>query len=135
MRSYTWDSYRMKFEIPEDFEIKKSDGKNFSAGNGDIYLSIYPRLNENLSYEGMEEALMAWAKSSNVLFTDDGLMYLDNLNGYWGVMADGVVDNWPVFIMLVIDPDYPETSLYVWLSYSEKGIETAEKILNSFTPN
>ena len=135
MRTYTWDSYLMTFEIPEDFDVKKSDGNNFSAGNGDIYLSIYPRVDENLSYEEMEEALIKWAKGSDFIVADNGVMYLDDLNGYWGVMADGVVDNWPVFIMLIIDPDYTNTSFYVWLSYREDKIETAEKILNSFIPN
>lgn len=135
MINYTWDAYHMTFNIPKDFEIKKSGGNNFAAGNSDIYLSIYPRLDEHLVYEEMEEALMKWANSSDVLLTDDGIMYLEDLNGYWGVMADGIVDNWPIFLMLIIDPDYPNTSLYVWLSYSEDKIDIGEKILFSITPN
>lgn len=135
MHEYTWDSYNMKFEIPASFSVKKSQGDIFSAGNDNMHLSIYPRLNENLSYEEMEEALLNWASSSALILTDKGLTYLDNLNSYWGMKADGTADNWPVFVLLIIDPDYSDTSFYIWLSYSQGTYETALKIVNSFTPN
>jgi len=135
MKSYTWDSYKTKFEIPSDFNITTSDSKRFSAGNNDINLSIYPRLDEYLSYEQMENSLAKWAAENGVALTDEGVVYLDDLNGYWGVMAHGTKDDFPIFLMLIIDPDYEDTSLYIWLSYRESKIEVAEKILMSFTPN
>jgi len=135
MVTYTWDSYHVKFQIPKDLEIIKSDSKSFVAGNEDISLSIFPRLEENLTYDEMVEALKDWAYKSEVILTEDGIMSLDNLNGYWGVMADGTKDYWPIFLMLIVDPDYSNTSLYVWLSYREDKLQNASDIISSFTPN
>lgn len=132
--TYNWDSYKTRFKIPTDFVVSQSDGNNFIAGNTDINLSIFPRNGENLSYREMKSYLLDWA-NRNVVVNLTETTSLNNLNGYWGVFVEGTKDNFPVTLLLLVDPDFPEYSLYVWLSYRAEKLDRALDILYSFEPN
>jgi hypothetical protein len=136
MKDFTWDTYKTKFSVPSDFRVTSSTGDKWSGTNDDITLSIYPRTGENLSHEGMKDAVYNWAVSSNV--KDIGTVTeLDEqkLNGYWGYMYEGELDGFPVATMLIVDPDYPNIGLYIWISYRTGLEDTAIDMLMSFTPN
>lgn len=132
--TYNWDSYKTKFKIPTDFVVSQSDGYNFIAGNSDINLSIFPKKDENLSYRQMKSYLLDWA-NRNVVVNLTETTSLNNLNGYWGVFVEGTKDNFPVTLLLLVDPDFPEYSLYVWISYRAEKVDRALDILYSFEPN
>ena len=134
MTSFTWESYKMKFDIPTTFEVKDNTGEKFMASNTDINLTIYPRKGENLDADGMISALDGWAKDSQLGNLTEMEVISSQLNGYWGVFQEGTKNNWPVFLMLIVDPDYPDISFYVWISYATGTEDTALKILKSFTP-
>jgi len=134
MKEWTWDTYKMKFQAPNNLKVTTNNADEFTASNSDISLSIYPRKGENLSYEGMELALMKWAKSSKLDYENDP-EYIEDLNGYWGVYIDGEAEGYPATMLLLVDPDYPEISLYVWISYSTAKYDTAVNILKSFSLN
>ncbi len=135
MKSWTWDTYKVKYSAPSNFKISKNTKEAFSAGNTNINLTIYPRTGENLGQGDMVAALRKWAHSSKVTFTGTP-EELDDLNGYWGVYLDGTAENGnPTTLLLLVDPDYPEISLYIWLQYQDGYVDTAVAILKSFTPN
>jgi hypothetical protein len=133
LKQWTWSEYSTKFKAPSDLEITLNDASGFSGTNSDIALSIYPMMDEDLSYSEMESELRTWVKENGVRSTQ-GTEYLDDLSGYWGCFIEGTKDGFPVFAMLVIDPDFPEISLYVWLSYRESYEDVALDILLSFKP-
>lgn len=135
MKSWTWADYKMKFQAPNDLSIKESSGTVFSAGNDHIYLAIYPKKGENLTYETMKGALQKWARENNVEFSSNNVGYMSNLNRYWGYYIDGKGSNGlPTSVLLLVDPDYPEYSFYVWLQYQSGYLNTAVEILKSFKP-
>lgn len=131
---WTWDSYNTKFSVPDDFRVTKSSGTEFSATNDRLTLSIYPRTDEHLSYSAMKNAVVKWARQNNVRYSKSP-EYMEDLNGYWGCYIDGSVQGYPTSLLLLIDPDYPDTSLYIWLAYSSDETDTAVAILQSFVPN
>lgn len=133
---YTWADYKTKFKVPSDFNVTSSSGEEWSGSNNDIALSIYPRKGENLSQREMDKAILKWAQDSQVESLTE-IIDLDKqkLNGYWGVMVEGKKDGWPVALMLIIDPDYPDTSMYVWVSYAESKVDIVLEILYSFIPS
>lgn len=134
-KTYTWEAFKTKWEVPSDFRILESNGTKWSGTNDKITMSIYPRKDENLSEEGMKDAIISWARSNEI--EDRGeVITLDEekLNGYWGVLIEGTKSGFPVGQLLLVDPDYPEISLYVWISYDENYVDTAIEILMSFTP-
>jgi hypothetical protein len=134
MVSYTWDTYKMKFEIPENFVEKANSSEKFEASNDDINLTIYPRKGENLTAEGMIDALAGWVSVSKIENLTEMDLISDQLNGYWGIFQEGTKNGWPVFLMLIVDPDFPDISFYVWVSYRAGTEDTAVKMLTSFKP-
>jgi hypothetical protein len=136
MKSFTWDTYKTKFSVPSDFRVTESSGTYWSGTNDLITLSIYPKKDENLTQLQMDDAVYNWAVSNGV--KDIGTATdLDaaKLNGYWGVMYEGVINGFPVATMLIVDPDYPEISLYIWVAYTSGYEDTVTSMLMSFTPN
>lgn len=134
-KTYNWDFYKTKFQVPTDFVVSESSETRWSGKNDNITLSIYPRKNENLSLDGMQDALYKWAVSNGV--TEIGeitVLDAEKLNGYWGYLYEGVIDGFPVGTMLIVDPDYPEISLYIWASYRTGYEDTVIDILMSFVP-
>lgn len=141
LQTWTWDSYKMKFKAPDNMRIQNSDANSFEATNDKISLDIYPRKGENLTYDGMKNAIMKWADDNQVVYTnyntdgDKQPIYLNDINGYWGCAIDGKKNGFPTSVLLLIDPDYPEISFYIWISYSDEYYHDAVTILKSFQPN
>ena len=48
---------------------------------------------------------------------------------------EGDKDDFSVGTMLIVDPDYPDISIYIWVSYSADQTDTVLDMLKSFTPN
>jgi Dihydro-orotase-like len=134
---WKWDAYKTKFKVPADFKADDTNsGTQFIASNSKMKLAIYPRKGENLTYDAMDENLRAWADASN-LTGYGNVNFMPDLNGYWGVWLAGVAsDNVGLILaLLLVDPDYPEISLYVWLQYDADTVNASGEILQSFTPN
>lgn len=135
MKIYTWEPYKTKFKVPDNFRVTESSGTKWSGTNSDITLSIYPRKDEKLSASGMKSALYQWAVDNGVKNIGDATdLDSEKLNGYWGYLYEGNIDGFPVGTMLIVDPDYPDISLYIWVSYRSGLEDTVIEVLMSFTP-
>lgn len=133
--TWTWDMYKVKFNAASNFVVSENNSEIFSAGNGHINLTIYPQKNVSTEYPDMVANLRTWAVSTALTF-DMEPEFLEDLNGYWGVYIDGTASNGnPTSVVLLIDPDYPEIGLYIWLQYQPEYLDAAVEILSSFTPN
>lgn len=135
--TWEWETYKVKFTVPDNFKIQENNAEAFIAGNEDINLSIYPSKGEMLTRNEMKNALKNWAKENKVTNLSEIIQVDDEkLNGYWGIFVEGTANDLPAFLMQIIDPDYPDISLYVWLNYQEdeKLAQTCINILTSFTP-
>ncbi|MEI6124187.1 MAG: hypothetical protein WCQ95_11240 [Bacteroidota bacterium] len=136
MKTFTWDSYKTKFKVPDNFVVDESTGEKWLGHNSDITLSIYPRKDENLSDREMRSAVRTWAVDNGVTNLGDAVdLDSEKLNGYNGVLYEGEKDGFPVATMLIIDPDYPSITIYIWVSYREGSSDTVLDLLMSFTPN
>lgn len=135
MKGWTWSDYKMKFQAPNDLTVKESSGTIFSAGNDRLYLTIYPKKGENITYARMKDVLQKWARDNDIDFSSSDVGYMSSLNRYWGYYIDGTGSNGlPTSLLLLVDPDYPEYSFYVWLQYQSGYLNTAVDILKSFKP-
>ncbi|MBI5218776.1 MAG: hypothetical protein HY958_07595 [Bacteroidia bacterium] len=136
MVQYTWDTYKTKFSVPSTFTVTKSSGDEWQGSDNDMALSIFPKTGEKMTQREMDRALKNWARDEGVGGLGD-ITDVDSqkLNGYWGVFIEGTKDGWPVCLMLIIDPDYTDTGLYIWISYKEGMVDTVLKILYSFIPS
>jgi hypothetical protein len=140
LESWTWDTYKMKFKAPDNMRVEENDANSFQATNDVMTLDIYPRKGENLTYDGMKKAIISWANQTGLRYMDynsDGdkqPIYLDNVNGYWGCAIDGKKNGFPASMLLLVDPDFPEISFYIWISYDDDYYHDAVAILKSFKP-
>lgn len=136
MKTYTWDTYKTKFKVPSDFELDESTGTKWIGHNRNINLSIYPRKDEKLSQREMKNAVYDWAVDNGVKNIGDAIeLDEEKLNGYWGVLYEGEKDGFSIGTMLIVDPDYPDISIYIWVSYREAYTDDVLDMLKSFTPN
>lgn len=119
--------------------INKSDASVYEATNRNITMDIYPRKGENLTYDGMKQALLNWATDLNMSWgrTSSGEtqpIYLKNINGYWGCAIDGSKNGFSASVLLLEDPDNPDITFYIWISYAKEYYHDVVNILKSFTP-
>jgi hypothetical protein len=136
MKTFTWDAYKTKFKVPEDFKVDESTDIKWIGHNDNINLSIYPRKDEKLSKLDMTKAVFSWAVDNGVKNIGDAVELDEKkLNGYWGVLYEGDKDEFSVGTMLIVDPDYPDISIYIWISYRESYSDVVLEMLKSFTPN
>ena len=134
LKSWTWDTYKIKFKAPTDFDLDENTGSKWDGGNGKLHLTIYPKKGEKMEEGDLKSALRTWARDTKLSYSG-GVQTMENLNGYWGVYIDGKGSNGlPTSILLLVDPDYPTISFYVWLQYKSDYLDTAVEILKSFQP-
>ena len=134
LKTWNWTEYKMQFKAPASFKIDENNSEKFAAGNGNLYLTIYPKKGAKMSYEGMKGALRDWSRNNDLRYRDD-VQYMSNLNRYWGVYIDGTAPNGlPTTLMLLVDPDYSNIYFYIWLQYQSDYLQTAVDILKSFVP-
>ena len=139
LRSWVWDSYKLKFEAPDNMEIVKSDATVYEASNRSITMDIYPRKGDGLTYDGMKNAIVKWANKLNMYYTVTSSgksqpIYMENLNGLWGCAIDGSKDHFSAFVLLLVNPDNPDVIFYIWISYAKEYYHDAVSILKSFAP-
>src|ERR1035437_9966516 len=140
LQLWTWDTYKIEFKAPDNLVVQKNDATVYEAGNKAIFLDIYPRKGESLTYDGMKNAIIKWANDLGLSYDaqnsggDTQPIYLKNINGYWGCAIDGTKNSLPASILLLVNPNDPDLSFYIWLNYSKEYYHDAVAILKSFTP-
>ena len=140
LQLWTWDTYKIQFKAPSNLVLQKNDATVYEAGNSSMYIDIYPRKGEGLTYDGMKNAIIKWADDLGLSYNgqnsggDTQPIYLQNINGYWGCAIDGSKNDLPATIMLIVNPDDPDLSFYIWINYSKEYYHDAVAVLKSFTP-
>lgn len=140
LRSWNWNLYKMKFKAPDNMVVQKSDATVYEASNKSITMDIYPRKGENFTYDGMKNAIIQWAEKTSLSYNPKNSsgnsqpIYLENINGYWGCAIDGTKNGFSASALLLVDPNNPDISFYIWVSYAREYYHDAIAILKSFTP-
>jgi hypothetical protein len=140
LKQWTWDTYKIKFKIPDNMTVQENNADKFEVKSGSITMDIYPRKGENFTYDGMKAAIVKWANQSDLSYDtynssgSEQPIYLSNLNGYWGCAIDGKKIGFPATMLLLVDPQYADISFYVWISYSAEYYNDVLQILKSFEP-
>ncbi len=140
LQTWKWDYYKMEFKAPDNMVVQKSDATVYEASNRSITMDIYPLTGQNLTYDGMKNAIINWASKTGLsykTYNSSGTkqpIYLENINGYWGCAIDGTKNSFSASALLLVDPDFPDVNFYVWVSYAPEYYHDAVAILKSFKP-
>ena len=140
LKLWVWDTYKLKFKAPDNLVLQKNDATIYEAGNSNMFLDIYPRQGEQLSYEGMKNSIIKWAGDLGLDYAsvnaggNEQPIYLSNLNGFWGCAIDGTKNNLPATVVLIVNPQDPTLCFYIWINYTKEYYRDAVAVLKSFTP-
>lgn len=132
-KAWTWATYGIGFQAPSDFVVRESSSTVFQAGNGQVFLTIYPKKGENLTPDKLKPALKKWAADNKVNFTSGDSAYILPLNRLSACYMNGNDSKGvSVDVLLLKDPSHPDNSYYVWLQYRPGYQNAAMDILKSF---
>ncbi|MBK8563351.1 MAG: hypothetical protein IPN76_08380 [Saprospiraceae bacterium] len=125
----TWDTHRVGFKVPRGFQIETNNAEEFSAGNDNLFVTIAPIQDENISSDDLAEVVSAMAKELDYdLITDGSEVDVNNFTGYY---KRGSKDGSSAIVMALLDPE-SATNLIVVAIYSDDSEDAALTVVNSF---
>lgn len=140
LKTFTWDAYKIKFQIPDNMTIMESNGNRFWAKNNQISIDIYPRMVDSISYKMMKTDIINWLLKSGATYgptNSNGYTQPDLYNkitGYWGYYIEAKKDLSDIIALLLADSKQKRLNFYIWISYIDASKTQASEILNSIKP-
>lgn len=124
-----WETHKVGFKVPRGFKIETNTDEEFSAGNDDVYLTIAPIQDENITTDDLATVVDAMVKEMDYdLITDGDAVEVNNFTGYY---ARGSKDGSSAVVMALLDPE-SATNLIVVAIYSGDHEKDALTAVNSF---
>lgn len=124
-----WDTHGVGFKVPRGFVVETNNAEEFSAGNDNVYVTIAPIQDENITTDDLSEVVAAMVKEMDYdLVTDGDAVDVNNFTGYY---VRGSKDGSSALVMALLDPE-SATNLIVVSIYSGDYEDDALMIVNSF---
>jgi hypothetical protein len=124
-----WDTHGVGFKVPRGFVIKTNNQNEFSASNDDIWLTIAPVQDENVTEDDLADAVVEMAKEMDYdLVTDADKLEIDDFVGYY---VRGTKNGVTALVMALLDTE-SSTNLLVVIGYNDDSEDAALMIANSF---
>jgi hypothetical protein len=125
----TWETHQVGFKVPRGFQIETNNAEEFSAGNDNLFVTIAPIQDENLTKDDLAEVVGAMAQELDYdLITDGSEVDVNNFTGYY---KRGSKDGSSAIVMALLDPE-SATNLIVVAIYSDDAEDDALTVINSF---
>ncbi|MBK9017286.1 MAG: hypothetical protein IPM82_26310 [Saprospiraceae bacterium] len=125
----TWDTHGVGFKVPRGFVIETNNAEEFSAGNDNVFVTIAPIQDENITDDDLADVVAAMVKEMDYdLVTDGDAVEVSNFTGYY---VRGSKDGANAVVMALLDPE-SATNLIVVAVYSGDYEDDALMIVNSF---
>ncbi len=124
-----WETHRVGFKVPRGFKVDTNNYEEFSAGNDNVYLTIAPIQDENITTDDLVGVVDAMVKEMDYdLLTDGDAVEVNNFTGYY---ARGSKDGASALVMALLDPE-SATNLIVVVIYAGDYEDAALTAINSF---
>ncbi len=124
-----WETHRVGFKVPRGFVIETNNADEFSAGNDNVYMTIAPIQDENITTDDLADVVDAMVKEMDYdLITDGDAVEVNNFTGYY---TRGSKDGANAVVMALLDPE-SATNLIVVVIYSGDYENAALTAVNSF---
>ncbi|MEO6758638.1 MAG: hypothetical protein ABIO24_04220 [Saprospiraceae bacterium] len=124
-----WDTHGVGFTVPSNFKIETNNAEEYTASNDNIYFSITPIQDENITKEHLADAVVEMAKGLEYDIVDDAdEADIDDFTGYY---VKGRKDGVNAILMALLDQE-SSTNLLVVIVYDDNSLDKAIDIANSF---
>lgn len=129
---YEWDAYGIGFSVTDDFMVSTNSEDAFRAvsSDGKIDIAIYPWLDETVSEDDLEDALIDYADDilDSVDDIDADALTIQDFVGYYLVAA---ADEEMLLMAFMLDK-LSDTNAVVQITFEQGNEEEAIDILSSF---
>lgn len=124
-----WDTHGIGFSVPTDFKIETNNAEEYTASNENLFLSIIPIQDEELTKEHLAEAVVEMAKEMKYdVINNADEAEMQDLVGYYVL---GKKDGVNALLMALMDTE-SSTNLLVVIVYDDRSERAALKVANSF---
>jgi hypothetical protein len=125
-----WDSYGLGFTLAKGMRITQNDGETFSAEKPNLFLTIQPVKNMEVTVEHLAEAVieMATAMEYESISDADEL----ELNDLYGFYVEGTSDGASSFVVAMMDVESHNNYLAVVVFTPETRDAAIELIISFF---
>lgn len=124
-----WEMHGVGFTVPSDFKVSENNAEEYTASNDNLFLTIVPIQDEELSEENLAEAVLAMAKEMEY----DALDEVDEIeiHDFTGYYIRGRKDGANAVVMALLDK-LSSTNLLVVIVYADGHFEDAVDLAKSF---
>lgn len=124
-----WDTHGVGFSVPANFKIETNNAEEYTASNENLFVSIIPIQDEELTKEHLAEAVVEMAKELEYDVVDNAdEAEMQDLTGYYVL---GKKDGVNALLMALMDTE-SSTNLLVVIVYDDRSERAALKVANSF---
>jgi hypothetical protein len=124
-----WDKHGVGFTVPSNFKVETNNAEEYTASNDNLYLSIAPIQDENLTKEHLADAVIAMAKEMKYdVVKDADKIDIDDFTGYY---VEGRKSGANAVMMALMDTK-SSTNLLVVIVYADGFEKAAVNIAKSF---
>jgi hypothetical protein len=126
-----WDSYGLGFTLEKGMSIITNNGDEFTAESKDLYLSIHPMTDANVTEDHLIEAVIAMAEEMEYDdISDADVLELADL---YGVYIEGKTNGTSSFLIALMDTESAQNYIVIVL-FSERSRDAAIRMVHSFFP-
>jgi len=124
-----WDTHGVGFTVPSNFKIEANNGEEYTASNDNLFLSITPIQDENITKDHLADAVVEMAKGLEYDIVEEAdEADVDDFTGYY---VKGRKDGVNAILMALLDSN-SSTNLLVVIVYDDNSLNKAVDIANSF---
>lgn len=124
-----WDSHGVGFSVPKNFVIETNNGDEFSAGNDELYLSIFPIQDKTITEDDLADAVVDMAEGLDYDRIQEGdAIDIDDFTGYY---VKGRKDGANAVLMALLDKE-SSTNLLIVIVYADGYEDAAVDMAASF---
>lgn len=126
-----WDSYGLGFTIAKGMRIITNNGEEFTAERKELYLTIHPLTDENVTEDNLVDAVIAMAEEMEYDdISDADVLQLDDLIG---VYIEGTTDGTSSFVIALMDTESAQNYIVI-VVFTDEYRDTAIDMIHSFYP-
>ncbi|MBK8556383.1 MAG: hypothetical protein IPL65_11725 [Lewinellaceae bacterium] len=124
-----WDAHGIGFAVPSNFRVETNNVDEFSASNDNLYLSILPFQDEEITKDNLADAVLSAAHEMNY----DHVTEVDevDLQDFTGYYVLGEIEGVHAVIMAMMDTE-SSTNMMVVIVYNEGYERSAVEMAKSF---
>lgn len=124
-----WDSYGLGFTLVKGMRITQNDGETFSAEKPDLFLTIQPVKDMEVTVEHLAEAVIEMATVMEYQSISDADEL--ELNDLYGFYVEGTSDGASAFVVALMDVESHNNYLAV-VVFTPKTRDAAIDLILSF---